>query len=390
MNDSEKIREVVARFFNVEPSVLNDAFVFPRDRLQGSAGRATLRAAIKRMAGLDLPAALTANTYGQLINQPALTENRSPANSDPAAEHLPGSGANETAVGIDIESIDNLPDSTDPWSDPFYTDHFTPAEITYCLRQPDPKFSFCGLWSAKEAAIKCGGDLARLKPVEIEIRHEADGRPKLHLPENKAQLSRSNYLISISHSGGLSTAVCVRYPENSLPPRHLLNTPAQPVSRSAAQPPKPPVRSARSHPKNPWIINGKAAQLLIFLTRNHIPVLSRVFMNFLGCDIGMALPKDVFLPHPLGIIIHSAAKIGNDVVVGHQVTIGGLDLTSGAPQIEDGVYIGAGAKILGGIRVGRGATVGANAVVTRDVPEGATVVGANQIMPNRSPYALES
>jgi serine O-acetyltransferase len=146
----------------------------------------------------------------------------------------------------------------------------------------------------------------------------------------------------------------------------------------------------RSHPKNPWISNSKAARLLIFLTRHHIPAVSRLFMYFLGCDIGLAMPKSIFLPHPLGIVIHSGARIGLNVVVGHQVTIGGRDLSGGTPQIEDGVYIGAGAKILGGIRVGRGATIGANAVVTKDVPEGAIVVGANQILPNRSAYALTS
>jgi serine O-acetyltransferase len=64
-------------------------------------------------------------------------------------------------------------------------------------------------------------------------------------------------------------------------------------------------------------------------------------------------------------------------------------LTNAAPQVEDGVYIGAGAKILGGVRIGRGATVGANAVVTRDVPPGAIVVGSNRLLLKRSAYALD-
>jgi serine O-acetyltransferase len=145
----------------------------------------------------------------------------------------------------------------------------------------------------------------------------------------------------------------------------------------------------RSHPKNPWISNSVAARWLITLSRNRVPVLSRIYMYFLGCDIGLALPKTVFLPHPMGIVIHSGALIGDDVVIGHQVTIGGRDLTSAAPVIEDGVYIGAGAKILGGLRIGRGATVGANAVVTKDVPAAAVVVAANQIMSDRSAYALD-
>jgi len=145
----------------------------------------------------------------------------------------------------------------------------------------------------------------------------------------------------------------------------------------------------RSHPKNPWINNGLAARALIFCTRHHLPVLSRLFMYFLGCDIGLALPKRVFLPHPLGIVIHCGTRIGDDVVIGHQVTLGGRDLTGEAPQIEDGVYIGAGAKILGGVRVGRGATIGANAVVTKDVPAGVVLVGANRMLTTRGHYALD-
>lgn len=145
----------------------------------------------------------------------------------------------------------------------------------------------------------------------------------------------------------------------------------------------------RRHPKNPFISNSLAARLLIFLTRHRLPLLSRVFTYFLGCDIGLALPKSVFLPHPMGIVIHSRVRLGEDVVIGHQVTIGGNDFRVDPPQIEDGVYIGAGAKILGNVRIGRGATVGANAVVTRDVPDGMVVVSNNRLLSSPSPYALE-
>ncbi len=145
----------------------------------------------------------------------------------------------------------------------------------------------------------------------------------------------------------------------------------------------------RTHPKNPWISNSLAAHILIFLTRHRVPVLSRVFTYFLGCDIGLALPRTVFLPHPMGIVIHQGTRIGNDVVIGHQVTIGGRDLSNSAPCIDDGVYIGAGAKILGNLRVGAGATVGANAVVTKDVPAGSTVVGANRLLSKPSAYSLD-
>ena len=145
----------------------------------------------------------------------------------------------------------------------------------------------------------------------------------------------------------------------------------------------------RCHPKNPWISNPLAARMLIFLTRHKVPILSRLFMYLLGCDIGQPLPETLFLPHPFGIVIHNNARIGADVVIGHQVTLGGRDLTCDAPCLEDGVYVGAGAKILGGVRIGRGATVGANAVVTKDVPARQTVVGANRLLSKRSAYALD-
>jgi serine O-acetyltransferase len=144
----------------------------------------------------------------------------------------------------------------------------------------------------------------------------------------------------------------------------------------------------RAHPKNSWIRNPLPARILIWLTRHRIPIVSRAYMYLLGCDIGSSLPETVFLPHPLGIVIFSKAIIGHNVVIGHQVTLGGRDLTGSAPMVEDGVYIGAGAKILGGVRIGRGATVGANAVVTKDVPANTTVVGANRLLPNPSPYAI--
>ena len=145
----------------------------------------------------------------------------------------------------------------------------------------------------------------------------------------------------------------------------------------------------RTHPKNQWISNSLAARALIFFSRHRVPVLSRVFMYLFGCDIGIKLPQSIFLPHPFGIVIHHRTQIGRDVVIGHQVTLGGRDLTNSAPDIGDGVYIGAGAKILGPVKIGAGATIGANAVVTRDVPAGRTSVGANRILEKRSSYALD-
>ena len=135
------------------------------------------------------------------------------------------------------------------------------------------------------------------------------------------------------------------------------------------------------HPANPWISNPSAARLLIFLSKHRIPVISRVFSLILNCDFGGKITGQLFLPHPYGIVVARGVTLGNNVTIMQQVTLGGrtLDIDD-MPIVEDDVYIGAGAKVLGAIRLGKGCAIGANAVVTKDVPPGATVVGANQIL----------
>ncbi|GAX62929.1 serine acetyltransferase [Candidatus Scalindua japonica] len=77
----------------------------------------------------------------------------------------------------------------------------------------------------------------------------------------------------------------------------------------------------------------------------------------------------------LGVVIGSKAIIGNNVELGSGVVVGGNATEAGDPVIEDDVYIGAGAKILGPIRLGKGCLVAANAVVVKDVSSGCVVGG---------------
>ena len=92
---------------------------------------------------------------------------------------------------------------------------------------------------------------------------------------------------------------------------------------------------------------------------------------------GATIGRRFFIDHGMGVVIGETAIIGDDVLMYHGVTLGGVSLekTKRHPTISDGVLIGMGAKILGDITVGAGARIGANAVVTRDIPSGATAVG---------------
>ena len=90
----------------------------------------------------------------------------------------------------------------------------------------------------------------------------------------------------------------------------------------------------------------------------------------LTCSIGGGL----LIPHPNGIVIHPAAKIGVNCLIFQQVTVGTRE-DLGPPEIGGHVDVGAGAKILGPISIGAHAKIGANAVVTFDVKNRATVTG---------------
>jgi serine O-acetyltransferase len=92
---------------------------------------------------------------------------------------------------------------------------------------------------------------------------------------------------------------------------------------------------------------------------------------------GATIGRRVFIDHGMGVVIGETAEIGDDTTLYHGVTLGGTTWKKGKrhPTLGKGVVVGAGAKILGPINVGDGAKVGSNAVVVKDVPPGATVVG---------------
>lgn len=92
---------------------------------------------------------------------------------------------------------------------------------------------------------------------------------------------------------------------------------------------------------------------------------------------GATIGRRFFIDHGMGVVIGETAEIGDDVTLYHGVTLGGTSWSKGKrhPTLGDGVVVGAGAKVLGPITLGAGSKVGSNSVVTRDVPEGATVVG---------------
>ena len=138
-----------------------------------------------------------------------------------------------------------------------------------------------------------------------------------------------------------------------------------------------------------WFYKGE----LYFLAR-----LTNHFARFLtGIDIhpGATIGRNFFIDHGF-VVIGETAEIGDDVTIYQMVTLGGTSPHDGIagkrhPTIGDGVIIGSGAQVLGPITIAPRARIGANAVVTRDVPEGATMVGipARSTLVNASEYSRD-
>ncbi len=133
----------------------------------------------------------------------------------------------------------------------------------------------------------------------------------------------------------------------------------------------PGFKALRSHKKANWCL------------RHNMPFLARWISqrsaHKTGIEIhpGATIGKRVVIDHGHGIVIGETAEIGDDVMIYQGVTLGGTgkDIGKRHPTIENGVMIGAGAKVLGPITVGKNSKVAAGAVVVKDVEPNCTVVG---------------
>ncbi len=133
----------------------------------------------------------------------------------------------------------------------------------------------------------------------------------------------------------------------------------------------PGVHALLLHRFNHWLWRRKVRWLARFL--------AMVGRWFTGIEIhpGARIGRRFFIDHGMGVVIGETAEIGDDVTLYHSVTLGGTSWEAGKrhPTLGNDVVVGAGAKLLGPLRVGEGARIGSNAVVLKDVPAGATMVG---------------
>ena len=130
--------------------------------------------------------------------------------------------------------------------------------------------------------------------------------------------------------------------------------------------------------------------MLIFFYVAGFDLIARIIYQtirfFTGIEIhpGAKIGKNLFIDHGMGVVIGETSEIGDNVTIYHAVTLGGSSPSIDSerqrhekrhPTIGNDVVIGSGAQIIGPVNVGNGARIAANAVVVKDVPENATMVG---------------
>lgn len=124
-------------------------------------------------------------------------------------------------------------------------------------------------------------------------------------------------------------------------------------------------------------------RLAHWLWKKNFKWLARILSTFsrwvTGIEIhpGATIGRRFFIDHGMGVVIGETAEVGDDCTLYQGVTLGGTTWNKGKrhPTLGNGVVVGAGAKVLGPFTVGENARIGSNAVVTKEVPAGATVVG---------------
>lgn len=133
----------------------------------------------------------------------------------------------------------------------------------------------------------------------------------------------------------------------------------------------PGIHAVLAHRLSHWLWNKKLKWLARWLSTG------ARWLTGIEIHPGALIGRRFFIDHGMGVVIGETAEIGDDCTIYHGVTLGGTSWQKGKrhPTLGKDVVVGAGAKILGPINIGNGVRIGSNAVVVKDVPNEATVIG---------------
>lgn len=199
----ENAKNIIATFLKVDSSEVNENTLIDASAIPGSVLIHRMYSTLSS-EGYHVVNQDKIRTYGDFlkaINQDSNSSEIIPVaqQKEPSKKIQSSNSSSDIQVGIDIEDIFNMPAATDYRENRFYTDNFSSKEISYCILQPDPRASFAGKFSLKEAIIKADNDYKAVAFQDIEILHDSLGKPVFE-----------GFALSISHTTNQSIAIAIK------------------------------------------------------------------------------------------------------------------------------------------------------------------------------------
>jgi len=195
MNNEQQIKEILGNFIHLDAAHISEHTVIDRSAVQSSILIHRMYAALAE-AGLVIANPGAIKTFGDLQQAAGLEDRHAPS---PALPTMPADFANDGLCGgIDIEDISRFNMVTDYREDEFYRQNFSPAEIAWCILQPNPLASFGGKFAAKEAIVKADNRFKFIPFYKIEVLNDPDGKPQF-----------KGFEISISHTQTTAIAMAI-------------------------------------------------------------------------------------------------------------------------------------------------------------------------------------
>lgn len=201
----EQIKNIVSKYIKIPAEQITPQTVIDRSAVASSIILHRMYAQLAN-EGFVISDYTGIKTFGQLTageNETIITL------TEPSAIN---ENTNEPSIGIDTENINSMPVVNDFREEAFYKMNFAPAEIAYCILQPDPYASFAGLFAAKEAIIKADNSYQNKPFHTIIIDHLPGGKPVY-----------TGFQISISHTNETAIAVAVKNILSSSSPLSTVN-----------------------------------------------------------------------------------------------------------------------------------------------------------------------
>ena len=198
----ENAKNIIATFLKVEPSEITENTFMDKSAIPGSILIHRMYSTLSS-EGYHIVNHDSIRTYGDFLN--ALNHGKSSSETpktvkkDIVKKEKNVNTSSGMKVGIDIEDIINMPVVSDYREEKFYTENFSSKEISYCILQADPRASFAGKFSLKEAIIKADNSYKSVPFKEIEILNDSLGKPYF-----------GDFALSISHTTNQAVAVAIK------------------------------------------------------------------------------------------------------------------------------------------------------------------------------------